>query len=107
MAVKALLRDASSAQLKTGLILLDSCNPEQRCNETVRVVASKNGQKDCCTTAFWVKKVQFQSRPTSTPLKNGFGAIAHVPLLRGDRGQVPINHCVLGRDSLSQQAIAD
>jgi hypothetical protein len=52
MGVKTLDGKAFSVRLKTGLILLVSCRPEQRGNEGIGVAAAQNRQKDCCTTAF-------------------------------------------------------
>ena len=51
MGIKALHREAFAVRLKTGLIWLISCRPEQRCHESIGVVGVENGQNRLCTTA--------------------------------------------------------
>ncbi len=45
MGVKAPHREAFSVRLKTGLILLASCTPEQRCHGSIGVADVAKGQK--------------------------------------------------------------
>jgi hypothetical protein len=60
---QALVRIAFSAWFKTGLVLLDSCNPEQRCNAASGLQPLKPGKLASVLLLFESKKSK--SRPES------------------------------------------